>query len=232
MLANQTPIVNKLLAALPPKEYQHLVTDLEPVELTLGDILYEPGELIRHIYFPSDCLVSLLAVAEQHMALEVGLVGKEGVVGIVVALGGRISPVRAIVQRSGMVTRIKLESFEREMSKSPFLRHELYGYSHALMVQATQIAACSRFHTLEARLVRSLLMTSDRLQAEEFHLTHEFLASTLGVRRVGVTKAASALQQRKLIRYSRGEIKILDRKGLEAASCHCYQIIKDICCNV
>ena len=220
MLANQTPIVNKLLAALPPKEYQHLVTDLEPVELTLGDILYEPGELIRHIYFPSDCLVSLLAVAEQHMALEVGLVGKEGVVGIVVALGGRISPVRAIVQRSGMVTRIKLESFEREMSKSPFLRHELYGYSHALMV------------TLEARLVRSLLMTSDRLQAEEFHLTHEFLASTLGVRRVGVTKAASALQQRKLIRYSRGEIKILDRKGLEAASCHCYQIIKDIGCNV
>jgi CRP-like cAMP-binding protein len=225
---NRAPVANSLLAALPRTEYQHLLAGMEPVKLTCGEVLYQPGEPIRHTYFPNDCLVSLLAVVEGRMVLEVGLVGSEGMVGISMALGVGVSPVRALVQRTGTAMRMKAARFLREFRQNPSLQRELFRYTHASMAQATQIAVCSRFHLLEARLARSLLMTCDRAQSNEFRLTHEFLAHTLGVRRVGITKAAGALQQRKLISYSRGGIRVLDRKGLEAASCRCYQIVKNV----
>lgn len=225
---NWAPVANSLLAALPSKEYQRLLTGFEPVTLTFGEVLYQPGEPIRHTYFPNDCLVSLLAVVEGRTVLEIGLVGSEGMVGIPLALGVGVSPVRALVQRTGTAMRMISARFLHEFRQNPSLQRELFRYTHALMAQTTQIAACSRFHLLEARLARSLLMTCDRVQSNEFRLTHEFLAHMLGVRRVGVTKAAGALQQRKLISYSRGGIRILDREGLEAASCRCYQIVKNV----
>jgi CRP-like cAMP-binding protein len=222
------PAANSLLAALPRTEYERLMSGLEPVRLTFGEVLFQPGEPIRHAYFPNDCLVSLLAVVEGRTILEVGLVGGEGMVGISLALGIGVSPIRALVQESGTAMRMKSARFGREFSRNPSLRRDLFRYTHALMAQATQTAVCSRFHLLEARLARLLLMTRDRMRSNEFRLTHEFLAQMLGVRRVGVTKAAGTLQHRELIRYSRGSIRILDRKGLEAASCRCYQIVKNL----
>jgi CRP-like cAMP-binding protein len=225
--ANRVPAANGLLAALPREEYQHLLAGLEPVTLTYGEVLYEPGAPIRHVYFPNNSLVSLLTMVEGHKALEVGLVGREGMVGIPLALGIGVSSVRALVQGTGEAMRMKSARFLEEFPQSLSLQRELYRYSHLLTTQVTQTAACNRFHKVEARLARWLLMTRDRMRSDQFRLTHEFLADMLGVRRVGVTKAASALQQRKLISYSRGNIRILDRKGLEAASCGCYQILKD-----
>lgn len=226
------PIANSLLAALPRPEYQRLATALEPVRLVCGEVLYQPGEAIRHAYFPFDCLVSLLAVVEGSAALEdravleVGMVGSEGMVGIPLALGTGVSPVRALVQESGIAMRIESGRFAREFSRNPALRRDLFRYTHTLMAQATQTAVCSRFHLLEARLALLLLTTRDRMQSDGFRLTHEFLAQMLGVRRVGVTKAAGTLQRRKLISYSRGGIRILDREGLEASACGCYQAVK------
>lgn len=226
--ANRVPVANSLLAALPRTEYQRLLAGLEPVKLTFGEVIYEPGQPIRHTYFPNDCLVSLLAVVEGRTVLEVGLVGSEGMVGIPLALGIGVSPIRALVQRTGTAMRMKAARFGHEFSRNPSLQRELFRYAHTLMAQATQIAVCSRFHVLEARLARSLLMARDRMQSNDFRLTHEFLARLLGVRRVGVTKAAGALQQRKLISYTRGNIRILDQRGLEAVSCPCYQIVRNM----
>lgn len=228
MTTKRIPIANSLLAALPSKDYQHLLSGLEPVTLTFGDTIYEPAATIRHVYFPDDSLVSLLTLVEGHLALEVGLVGREGMLGISLALGINISPVRALVQGTGTAMRMKSARFLQELQHSPVLRQEIYRYTHVLMAQITQTAACNRFHVVEARLARWLLMTRDRVRSDEFRLTQEFLAHMLGVRRVGVTKAASALQRQKLISYSRGNIKILDRKNLEAASCPCYEIVRDM----
>jgi CRP-like cAMP-binding protein len=228
LTANRVPVTNSLLAALPPNACQRLLTGLEPVTLTFGEVLYEPGDLIRHVYFPNDSLVSLLTLADGHLALEVGMVGYEGMVGAPLSLGIDVSPVRALVQGSGTAMRMTAARFRREFRRCPPLQQVLYRYVHVLMTQVTQTAACNRFHRVEARLARWLLMTCDRVRADRFQLTQEFLAHMLGVRRVGVTKAASALQRRKLIRYSRGNITILDRSGLEAASCRCYQIVKDV----
>ncbi len=227
-VANQPPIANSVLAAMPRKEYQRLVAGLEPVSLTFGDVLYEPGDSIRYIYFPCDCLISLLTQVEDRMALEVGLVGSEGMVGIPLALGISTSSVRALVQGTGTAMRMEAGCFQLEFKQSPSLQRELYRYTHLLMAQFTQTAACNRFHVVEARLARWLLMTGDRVRSDQFHLTHEFLADMLGVQRVGVTNAASALRKRKLIDYSRGNITILDRKGLNAASCGCYRIVKNL----
>ncbi len=222
----QADAPNRLLAALPAKEYERLLAGFEPVKLTYGEVLYEPGEQMRHVYFPSDCLVSLLTVVEGHRALEVGLVGREGMVGSRLALGITTASVRALVQGSGTAVRIKSAGFLREFHRSPALQRALLHFTDALMIQVTQTAACNRFHMVEARLARWLLMTRERLPSSEFHLTQEFLADMLGVRRAGVTAAASALQRRKLIRYRRGTIKILDQQGLEASSCSCYQHVK------
>jgi CRP-like cAMP-binding protein len=219
--------LNRLLASLPDDDQHHLAGLCETVRVEVGDVLYEPGQAIRHIYCPVDSLISLLAVAEGRMTLEVGSVGREGMIGASVVLGHELAQVRAVVQRSGRASRIDAGDFAAEFSRMESLQRLLHRYTDTLLAQAIQIAVCSRFHVLEARLARSLLITRDRLQSEKFHLTHEFLAHALGVRRVGVTKAASALQNQKLITYSRGNIEILDSAGLESVSCRCYELVKD-----
>jgi CRP-like cAMP-binding protein len=218
---------NRLLGSLPAGDLAQLTRLVDTVTVEVGDVLCEPGQAIRYVYFPADSLISLLAVAEGRMTLEVGSVGREGMLGASVALGHGVAQVRAVVQRAGRAARIDSAAFCTEFSRTESLQRLLYRYTDALLAQAIQIAVCSRFHVLEARLARSLLVTRDRLQSEKFHLTHEFLAHALGVRRVGVTKAASALQQQKLITYSRGNIEILDSAGLEAVSCRCYELVKD-----
>jgi len=223
--ANRTPFSNSLLAALPRGKYEGLRSALEPVTLNFGDVLLEPGQRIEHVFFPGNSVVSLLT-EEGRKAVEVGLVGHEGMVGVPLALGVDVSPVRAVVQGTGMAFRMKKARFLREFRENQTLRRELFRYSHALMSQVTQISACNRLHKVEARLARWLLMTRDRLRSNQFELTHEFLGHMLGVRRVGITQAAGALQRRKLITYSRGTIRILDPKGLETASCRCYRIVK------
>ena len=226
--ADRVPIVNAVLAAMTRREYQRLAIDLEPIRLNFGEVLYELGDTIQYIYFPSDCLVSLLTEVEGRMALEVGLVGSEGMVGTPLALGIGTSSIRALVQGPGRALRMEAARFQTAFRQSPSLQRALYRYTHLLMAQFTQTAACNRFHSVEARLARWLLMTHDRVSSDQFHLTHEFLADMLGVRRVGVTNAASELRKRKLIDYTRGDITILDRKGLAAASCGCYRIVKDL----
>ena len=224
----QSPIANSLLAALPRMEYQRLAAALEPVALIFGEVLYEPGEPIRHVYFPGKSLVSLLTLVDGRSALEIGLVGREGMVGTALALGVDVSPVRALVQGAGVAMRMKSARFLRELGKSLHLQRALYSYIHTLMAQVAQTAACNRFHVVQARLARWLLMTRDRVQSNDIHLTQEFLAHMLGVQRVGVTRAAGQLQKRKLIQYSRGKIKIVNPRGLEAASCSCYEIVRNM----
>ena len=227
-VAYRVPVANSLLAALPRKDYQLLLARLEPITLTFGEVLYEPGETIRHVYFPGASLVSLLTLADGHLAMEVGLIGCEGMVGIPLVLGHNVSSVRALVQGAGTAMRMASADFRKEFRLSLPLQQELYYYTHTLMAQISQTAACNRFHQVEARLARWLLMTRDRMRSNQFHLTQDLLGNMLGVRRVGVTKAAGALRQRKLISYNRGKISILDGDGLEAAACQCYQIVKDM----
>jgi CRP-like cAMP-binding protein len=227
-MAQPATPANSLLAALPRKEGLRLIGQMEQIALTYGEVLYEPGAQIKYVYFPNDSLVSLLTLVDRHQALEVGLVGREGMVGIPLALEIGVSPVRALVQGSGTAMRMKAAPFLKELAQSVALHRELHRYTYSLMAQITQTAACNRFHVVEARLARWLLMTQDRLQSNQFLLTQEFLSHMLGVRRVGVTKAARTLQQDKLIKYSRGNISILNRKGLEAAACSCYEIVKGL----
>jgi len=221
-------IDNSLLAAMPRKAYARLLANLEPITLNFGEVLYEPGQTIRHVYFPGASLVSLLTLADGHLALEVGLIGREGMVGIPLVLGHRVSAVRALVQGSGAALRMTSANFIKQFRLSLPLQRELYSYVHTLMAQISQTAACNRFHVVEQRLARWLLMTHDRVKSDQFRMTHEFLGHMLGVRRVGVTKAAQALQEHSLISYSRGAITILDRKGLEAAACQCYKVVRDM----
>ncbi len=225
-VAKGGPIANRLLAALPRKDYHGLLAGLEPVTLTFGEVLYEPGDPIWHVYFPSDSLVSLLTTVEGHQALEVGLVGREGMVGISLALGMDVSSVRALVQGTGTAMRMNAARFRKEFRKSVPLQTELYRFTHAKLTQVRQTAVCNNFHTVEARLARWLLMTRDRVRSNDFRLTQEFLSHMLGVRREHVVAAAGQLQKRNLIEYSRGNIRIVDQRGLEQASCACYQIFR------
>src|SRR2546429_7185980 len=206
-VASRAPAANSMLAALPRKQYQRLLTGLESVALTFGEVLHEPGERIQHVYFPTDSLVSLLTVVEGHLALEVGMVGREGMVGVPLYLGTDVSPVRALVQGAGAAMRMKSARFSEEIRKSPQLQQQLSHYTRALLSQVTQTAACNRFHVVEARLARWLLMTRDRVRSDEFRLTHAFLGHMLGVRRVRGTMAARAPQKRKLIRFKRRHIQ-------------------------
>ena len=227
---NRGRAANSLLAVLTRKSYQLLLPRLEPVTLKFGDVLYRPREAIRHVYFPGDSMVSLLALADGHRALEVGLVGCEGMLGVPLTLGVRESPVRALVQGSGTALRMKSTPFLNELRRNLPLQRAVSRYTYDLMVQVTQTAACNRFHQVEARLARWLLMTRDRMRSNEFRLTQDMLGHMLGVLRVAVTRAAGTLQRKKLIRYSRGAIRILDNKALEAIACRCYQIVKDKDC--
>jgi CRP-like cAMP-binding protein len=215
-----------LLAAIATREYAALLAGFELVTLKFGEVLYEPGEPIRHVYFPNDSLVSLLTVIDGRRTLEVGLVGREGMVGARLALGVAASSTRALVQVTGTALKISAARFLREFQHGPGLRRAVLLFTDALMNQVARSAACNHFHLIEARLARWLLMTRERLPSNEFRLTHDFLADMLGVRRVGITAAAGALQRRGLIRYRRGMITILDQTGLEGASCSCYGLVR------
>ena len=223
---NGNPGVNRLLATLPKNEYKHLLPKLKTVSLLLGEVLYEPGAAIKYVYFPNDSIISLISEVSGTSLLEVGMVGNEGVAGLGVFMGVNSSSTRALVQGAGTAMRMSSAALRTEANRLGNLHHMLHRYSHSLLAQVSQSSVCNRFHFVDARLARWLLMTKDRLGAEEFPLTQEFLSNMLGVRREGVSKAAGALQAGKLIRYSRGVITILNRRGLEAKSCECYAIIK------
>jgi CRP-like cAMP-binding protein len=220
--------MNRVLTSIPPKDYKRLHAHLEPITLEFGQVLYEPGEPIKHVYFPIDSLISLLTAVDKRRTLEVGMVGNEGMAGMPFILGIGVSGVRAIVQGRGNALRMASAPFHTEFSRSQPLQEALYRYTYALMAQISQTAACNRFHDAGPRLARWLLMTRDRVGSDEFLLTHEFLAHMLGLRREGVTEAANALKQRKLISYTRGKMQILSVSGLKSSSCSCYQIVKGV----
>ena len=213
---------NLILASLPRRTYESLLPGLTRVNLVFGEVLHEPGRPMRHVYFPVEGLVSMLTVVKGRFALEVAMVGREGMVGVPLALGVARTRMRAMVQGSGVALRMSSSRFSASMEHSPPLRKALLSYVDSLMAQIARTAACNRFHVVQARLARWLLMSRDRSGSGDFEMTQEFLSSILGVRRVGVSAAASAFQSRKLIEYSRGRIRIVDHEGLEAACCACY----------
>ena len=224
---NRVPNTNALLASLSRKEQQRLLPHLQETSLILETTLFEPGDTISDVYFPHSGIISLLAGDPDRVTLEVGLVGNEGMVGLPVFMGISTARNRAVVQGQGAALKMKATTLRRECNQGGALLAVLRRYTHSLMTQITQAAVCNQFHSIEARLARWLLMTHDRMGTDEFPLTQEFLSHMLGVRREGVSRAAGQLQKRQLIAYSRGRLKIHDRRGLEAISCGCYEIIRD-----
>ena len=217
---------NRILAALPKKEFQRLLPDLKKIELIYGEQIYETGEKISNIYFPESGIISLLSSVGEQAHLEVGVVGNEGMVGLPVFLGVKKSNNQAIVQGKGTAWKMSAKSFGKECKNNGKLHELLQFYTFSLITQISQSAVCNRFHLIELRLARWLLMTSDRMESDEFQITQEFLSNMLGVRREAVNKAASNLQKQNLINYSRGNLIILNRAELEETACKCYQIIK------
>ena len=231
-MAKRPSSPNLLLAALPAADRKRLLGQREPVELLAGSVLIEPGEKVQHVLFPIDGFISLIAPISRTEQLEVGLVGTEGALDATVALGVHVSALRAVVQGAGSAWRIDVATFRREVARSPALQRVANRYLYVLLSQFALTAACTRFHYLDARLARWLLMTRDRAHSDDFLVTHQFLAHMLGVRRVGVTRAASALQQRELIRYHRGRVSIRDPRGLEDTACSCYAAAKGMYASV
>lgn len=215
---------NRLVAALPRADRARVLAACKRVELEFAAVMHQPGDRIRYVYFPLDGFISDIAAVDGRAGLEVGLIGSEGMCGITLALGVAVSANRAVVQGPGSALRLGAAAFRRELHHSPALRRILDRYVVVLLAQLAQSAGCIGSHVVEQRLARWLLMSHDRAHADAFSVTHAFLASMLGVRREGVTQAAGALQRRKLIRYARGRVEILDRRGLEAAACGCYRI--------
>jgi CRP-like cAMP-binding protein len=220
------PIQNHLLAALPRTEYKRLLPQLEFVALPFMDVLYEGGEPITHVYFPNDGLISLLVVMEDQTPREVGLIGNEGMLGIPVVLGINATPTRALIQMPGSAMRMKTNELQIEFKRGGALQNVLQRYGHALFTQVAQSAACISSHAVDKRLSRWLVMTHDHAPGDEFEMKHEFMAMMLGVTRAVVTRAAGKLQHEKMISYTRGQVTVLDRSGLEATACECYAVVK------
>jgi CRP-like cAMP-binding protein len=222
------PVENKLLATLSRRERDRLLPNLEPVSLRFEEILYEPDEPIRHVYFPTSGMISLLVVLEDGLVAQVGRVSNEGMVGLPVYLGVPTSHTRALVELPGEALRMKAQVFRQELRRAAALSGLLLRYTQALIRHSERLTACATWHTVEQRLCRWLLIAHDRVQSDQFEITQEFLSQMLGAHRQSITLAASNLQKAGLIRYSRGKLTILDRQGLEAASCECYRAVKQI----
>ncbi len=223
---NQSPNKNHLLAALPTLEFERLLSTLELVQLPLGEMLYEPGQQMRHAYFPTTAIVSLHYVTESGASAETAGVGNEGVVGVALFMGGDTTSSSAVVQTAGYAYRLEGRLLKQEFGRGGFLQQLLLRYTQALMTQMSQAAACNRHHSVEQRLCRWLLLTLDRCVSNELVMTQELVASMLGVRREGITEAAGNLQRAGFINYRRGHISIIKRAGLEASTCECYAVVK------
>jgi CRP-like cAMP-binding protein len=217
---------NQLLAALPESDWQRWMPELEPVQMPLGQVVYESGIIPSHVYFPTTAIVSLLYVLQDGASAEIAVIGREGLVGIASFMGGDSMPSRAVVQSAGNGYRIRAETLKKEFARSVFILHVLLRYTQALLTQMAQTAVCNRHHSLDQQLCRWLLLSLDRLQGEELIMTQELIGNMLGVRREGVTESALKLQNAGLIRYSRGHITVLDRAGLEKRTCECYAVVK------
>jgi len=226
IIAQHHPTQNRLLAALPAPEYERLLPHLELVPMPLGEVLYESGGRLQHVYFPTTSIVSLLYVLESRASAAIAIVGHEGILGISLFMGGETTPSRAIVQSAGFGYRLKAQMLKQEFNRAGPMLRLLLRYTQALITQMTQTAVCNRHHSVEQQLCRWLLLSLDRLATDEVSMTQELIANMLGVRREGVTEAAGKLQRAGLIRYSRGRIEVLDRPGLEKAVCECYQVVK------
>jgi CRP-like cAMP-binding protein len=220
------PRQNHLLAALPEDEYARLVSHLELVPMPLGKVLYESGNELQHVYFPTTAIVSLLYVMMDGASAEIAVVGNEGVIGVALFMGGETMPNRAVVQSAGHAYRLKGQLLKQEFNRSGELQHLLLRYTQALLTQMAQTAVCNRHHSLDQQLCRWLLLSLDRLPSTELVMTQELIANMLGVRREGVTEAAGNLQRAGLIRYQRGRITVLNRAGLEERACECYAVVK------
>ena len=225
-MRKQVPIGNHILAGLPRKEYSRILSDLAPVTLTSGQVLYEPGAVMHSAYFLDTAIASILSVAEDGTSIEVSIVGDEGLIGIPIVLRTHGLPYRIIVQAPGMAWRMKSDVLRKEFDRCGPLHKLVLHYLHTLIVALSQAGACNRFHTIQQRLCRWLLTSQDRARSSEIHSTQELLSQMLGVNRGSASQAASGLQRAGLIRYRRGRITILDRSGLEAAACECYRILK------
>jgi CRP-like cAMP-binding protein len=221
-----TPTQNDLLAALPAADYERLLPDLELAPLPLGMAVYESGARLDYVYFPVDCIVSLLYVMKDGASAEIAVVGHEGLVGIALFMGGESTPSRAVVQSAGAAYRLRSKILKREFDQNAPLQHLLLRYTQALITQMSQTAVCNRHHSVEQQLCRWLLLSLDRLPSNELTMTQELIANMLGVRREGVTEAAGHLQTSGLIHYHRGHIKVLDRSKLEGRVCECYAVVK------
>jgi CRP-like cAMP-binding protein len=225
-LASHSPHQNHLLAALPTSDFQRLASHLELVPMKLGEVLYESGVQLRYVYFPTTSILSLLYVMEDGASAEIAIVGNEGILGISLFMGGETTPSRAVVQSAGHAFRLKAVLLKNEFGRFGPTMHLLLRYTQALITQMAQTAVCNRHHSVDQQLCRWLLLSLDRLQTNELSMTQELIANMLGVRREGVTEAAGKLQGAGLISYQRGRITVLDRPGLEARSCECYQVVK------
>ena len=221
-----SPHQNHLLNALPATDYDRIASHLELIRMNLGDVLYESGARLRYVYFPTTSIVSLLYVMEDGASAEIAIVGNEGILGISLFMGGDTTPSRAVVQSGGHGFRLKAELLKNEFGRFGPTMHLLLRYTQALITQMAQTAVCNRHHSVDQQLCRWLLLSLDRLASNELSMTQELIANMLGVRREGVTGAAGKLQDAGLIRYRRGKITVLDRPGLEARSCECYQVVK------
>lgn len=223
------PRQNHLLAALPPADFERLRPHLKLIAVQLGEALYEPGAGLRYLYFPTNSIVSLLYVMADGASAEIAVVGNEGVIGVSLFMGGETTPSRAVVQSAGHAYRLAGHVLKEEFTRGGAMQHLLLRYTQALLTQMAQTAVCNRHHSLDQQLCRWLLLSLDRLSANELVMTQELIANMLGVRREGVTEAAGNLQDAGLIQYSRGRITVLDRPGLEARTCECYAVVKREC---